>query len=110
MIDPNCDPTTMIYEFVIDMDRQGVKDYRILEGKLAAFELFEFVRSEKFPRMVASLTHGILKQASTSLSAKVNRAPRYHDICPLGVLLQFIQNDTPAEQMGGSTLMARIVA
>jgi hypothetical protein len=80
MIDPKCDPTMMIYEFMIDMDREGVKDYRIREARLAVFELFEFVQSEKFPRMVASLTHGILKQASASLSTKVNRAPRYHDI------------------------------
>jgi hypothetical protein len=80
MIDPKSESTMMIYEFVIDMDRQGVKDYRIREARLAVFELFEFVQSEKFPRMVASLTHGILKQASVSMSAKVNRARRYHDI------------------------------
>jgi hypothetical protein len=78
MIDPKCDPTRTIYEFVMDMDRQGVKNYRIREAKLAVFELFELVQSEEFPRILASLTHGILKQASTSLSANVNRAPRYH--------------------------------
>jgi hypothetical protein len=60
--------------------------------------------------MVASLTHGILKQASVSLSAKVSRAPRYHDIWPLGLLLRFMQNDTPAEQLGGSELMRRTAA
>jgi hypothetical protein len=75
MIGLKCDPTMMIYEFMIDMDRQGVKDYRIREARSAVFELFEFVQSKKFPRMVASLTHRILKQASASLSAKVNRAP-----------------------------------
>jgi hypothetical protein len=107
MIDPKCDSTMMIYEFVIDMDRQGVKDCRILEARMVVFELFVFVQSEKFPRMVASLTHGILKQASASLSAKVNRAPRYHDIWPLGVLLRFIRNDTPAGQLTNSELMAR---
>jgi hypothetical protein len=96
MIDPKCDPT-MVYEFMIDMDRQGVKDYRIRGARLAVFELFEFIQGEKFPRMVACLTHGFLKQASASQSAKVNRAPRYHDIWPLGLLLRFKQNDTPAE-------------
>jgi hypothetical protein len=109
-IDPKCDPTMMIYEFMIDKDRQGVKNYRIREARLAVFELFEFVQSEKFPRMVASLTHGILRQASASLSAKVNRAPRYHDIWPLGLLLRFMQNDTPAELLSGSELMARTAA
>jgi hypothetical protein len=100
VIEPKCDPTMMIYEFMIDMDRQEVKDYRIREARLAVFELFEFVQGERFPRMVASLTHGILKQASASLSAKVNRAPRYHDIWPLGLFPWFMQNDTPAEQLG----------
>jgi hypothetical protein len=99
MIDPKCDPTMMTYEFMIDMGRQGVKDYRIREARLAVFELFEFAQGEKFPRMVASLTYGILKQASASLNARVNRAPRYHDIWPLGQLLRFMQNDTPAEQL-----------
>jgi hypothetical protein len=110
MINPKCDPTMKIYESMIDMGRQGVKYYRIREARLAVFELFESVQSEKFARMVASLTHGILKQASASLSAKVNRAPRYHDIWPLGLLLRFTQNDTPAEQLGGSELMARTAA
>jgi hypothetical protein len=32
MIDPSCDPTMMIYEFMIDMDRQGVRDYRNREA------------------------------------------------------------------------------
>jgi hypothetical protein len=109
-IDLKCDSTMMAYELMIVMDRQGVKDYRIREARLAVFELFEFVQSEKFPRMVASLTHGILKQASTSLSAKVNRAPRFHDIWPLGLPLRFMQNDTPAEQLGGSELMVRTAA
>jgi hypothetical protein len=74
------------------------------------FELFEFVQADKFPGMVASLTHGILKQASASLSAKVNRTPRYHDIWLLGLPLRVMQNDTPAEQLGGSELMARAAA
>jgi hypothetical protein len=110
MIDPKCDPMMTIYEFIIDMDRQGVKDYRIREARLAVFELFEFVQADKIPRMVVSLTHGILKQASTSLSAKANRAPRYHDIWPLGLLLRFMRNDTPAERWDGSELMGRTAA
>jgi hypothetical protein len=110
MIDLKCDTMMMINEFMIDIDRQGVKDYRIREARLPAFELFEFVQSEKFPRMVASLTHGILKQDSASLSAEVNWAPRYHDIWPLGLLLRLMQNDTPAEQLGGIELMAHTAA
>jgi hypothetical protein len=58
MIDSKCDPTIMLYELTIDIDRQGVKDYRIREARLAVFELFEFVQADKFPRMVASPTHG----------------------------------------------------
>jgi hypothetical protein len=100
----------MLYEFVIDIDRQGVKYYRILEARLAVLELFGFVQADKFPRMVASLTHGMLKQVSTSLSTKVNRAPRYYDTWPLGILLRFTGNDTPAEQLGGNELMARTAA
>jgi hypothetical protein len=47
MIDPKCGPTMMMmYEFMIDMDRQGVKDFRIWEARLAVFELFKFVQSE----------------------------------------------------------------
>jgi hypothetical protein len=105
--DPKCDPKMLLSEIMIDMDRQGVKDYRICEARLAVFELFDFVQKGKFSRMVASMTHGILKQVSAALSAKVNRAPRYHDIWPLGVLLQFIQSDTPAEHFSGSELMER---
>jgi hypothetical protein len=61
MIDPSCDPTMMVYEFMMDMDWQDVKYYKILEARLAVFELFEFVQADKFPKMVASLTHGMLK-------------------------------------------------
>jgi hypothetical protein len=43
MVDPGYHPTRMLCEFMIDMDRQGVKDYRILEARLAVFKLFEFV-------------------------------------------------------------------
>jgi hypothetical protein len=110
MTDPGCNPEMMLAEFMIDMDRQGVKDYRIREARLAVFELFEFVQGDKFPRIVAGMTHGLLKQVSAALTSKVNRAPRYHDIWPLGVLLRFIRSDSPAESLSGSELMARTAA
>jgi hypothetical protein len=45
MIEAKCDPTMMIYEFMLDMDRLGVRDCRIRETRLAVFELFEFVQT-----------------------------------------------------------------
>jgi hypothetical protein len=35
MTSPQCDAVMLIGEFMISMDRQGVKDYRIRETKLA---------------------------------------------------------------------------
>jgi hypothetical protein len=61
MVDPRCDPTMMLYDFIIGTDRHGLKEYRMREARLTMLELFEFVWSDKFPRIVASLTHEILK-------------------------------------------------
>jgi hypothetical protein len=86
MVDPKCNPAMMLSEFVIDMDRQGVKDYRIREARLAVFELFEFKVKDKSLTLIVSVTHRILKSLSASLSAKVNRATKFHDIWPLKML------------------------
>jgi hypothetical protein len=94
-------------EFMISMDRQGVKDYGIREAKLAVLELFEFVQREKFGDLVASCASGFLKMVSVTVSLKAHRAVRYHDIWPLRVLLQHIQSGAPAEQLGGTKLMAQ---
>jgi hypothetical protein len=47
---------------------------------------------------------------SVTVSSKVHRAARYHDIWPLRVLLQYIQNSVPAEQLNNTKLMARTAA
>jgi hypothetical protein len=94
----------------VSLDRQGVKDYRIREAKLAVLELFEFVQRDKFGDLVASCASGFLKMVSVTVSSKVHRAARYHDIWPLGVLLQYIQNGAAAEHLDGTELMARTAA
>ena len=107
MIDPDCNPVMMIADFMIAMDRLGVKDYRIREARTAVQELFEFVQQPKYASLVAS---SLLKSISTALSSKVNRAAKYHDIWPLGVLLRYIRNGAPAEQLVWKDLMARSAA
>jgi hypothetical protein len=92
---------------MISMDRQCVKDYRIREAKLAVLELFEFVQRGNVGDLVASCASGFLKMVSVTVSSKVSRAARYHDIWPLGVLLKHIQNSAPAEQLDSTKLMAR---
>jgi hypothetical protein len=86
MASPQCDTTMLIGEFMISMDRQGVKDCRIREAKLVVQELFEFAQRDKYSDLVASCTNGVLKIKSTTVSSKVNLAARYHDIWPLRVL------------------------
>jgi hypothetical protein len=110
MTSAQCDPTMLIGEFMISMDRQGVKDYRIREAKLAVQELFEFVQRNKYADLVASCTNRFPKMVYTTVSSKVSQATRYHDIWPLRVLLQHIQNGAPADQLDGSELMARTAA
>jgi hypothetical protein len=97
MTSPQCDPVMLIVEFMISMDRQGVKNYRLREAKVAVLELFEFVQRDKFRDLGASCNNGFLKMVSVTVSSKVHRAARYHDIWPLRVLLQHIQNGAPAE-------------
>jgi hypothetical protein len=75
-----CDPVLLIGEFMISMDRQGVKDYRIREAKFAVLELLEFVQRDKFGDLVAGCASGFLKMVSVTVSSKVHRAARYHDI------------------------------
>jgi hypothetical protein len=70
----------LIGEFMISMDRQGVKEYRFREAKLAVLEVFEFVQRDKFADLVASCTSGFLKMVSATESSKVHRAVWYHDI------------------------------
>ena len=70
-------------------------------------ELFEFVQPEKYPALLVS---GLLKSIAVAISTKVNRAARYHDIWPLGVLLRHIQNGPPAERLQWKDLMARTAA
>jgi integrase len=43
---------------------------------------------------------------SVTVSSKVHRAARYHNIWPLRLLLQYIQNGAPAEQLADTKLMA----
>jgi hypothetical protein len=105
MTSPQCDPVMLIGEFMISIDRQGVKDYRIRGAKLAVLELFEFVQSEKFKDLVASCSNGFPKMVFATVSSKVHRAARHHDSWPLRVLLQHIQNGAPAEQLDGTKLM-----
>jgi hypothetical protein len=107
MTSPQCDPVMLFGLFLISIDRQVVKDYRIREAKLAVLELFEFVQRDKFGDLVASCASGFLKMVSVTVSSKVHRAARYHDIWPLRLLLQHIQNGAPAEQLDGTKLMAR---
>jgi hypothetical protein len=85
MIDPNFSPAMMIAGFMIAMDRLGVRDYRIREARPAVQEPFEFVQQPKYASLVAS---SLLKSISAAISTKVNRAAKYHDIWPLGVLLR----------------------
>jgi hypothetical protein len=92
---------------MISMDRQGVKNYRIRAAKLAVLELFEFVRRGKFAELVASCASGFLKMVSVTVSSKVHRAARYLRVWALRVLLQYIQNGAPAEQLDGTKLMVR---
>jgi hypothetical protein len=89
MTSPQCDPVMLIGEFMISKDRQSVKDYRIREAKLAVLELFEFVQRDKFGDLVVSCASGFLKMVSVTVSSKVRRAARHHDIWPLRVLLQY---------------------
>jgi hypothetical protein len=100
----------LIGEFMISVDRQGVKDYRIREAKLAVLELFEFVERGKFADLVASCASDFLKMVSVTVSSKTHRAARYYDILPLRVRLQHIQNGAPAEQLDDTKLMARTAA
>jgi hypothetical protein len=74
------DPVRLIGEFMTSMDRQGVKEYRIREAELAVQELFEFVQRDEFAELVASCASGFLKMISATVSSKVHRAARYHDI------------------------------
>jgi integrase len=110
MTNPQCDPVMLIGEFMISMDKQGVKEYRIREAKLAVLELFEFVQRDKFAGLVASCTSGFLKMVSVTVSSKVRRAARYHDIWPLSVQLQHIQRGAPAERLDRTKLMGRAAA
>jgi hypothetical protein len=80
MTSPQYDPVILIVEFMISIDRLGVKDYRIREAKLAVLELFEFVQRGKFGDLVASCASGFLRMVSATVSSKVHRAARYHDI------------------------------
>jgi hypothetical protein len=69
-----CDLVMLIRGFMISMGRQGVKDYRIREAKLAVLELFEFVQRDKFEDLVAICASGFLKMVSVTVSSKVHRA------------------------------------
>jgi hypothetical protein len=80
MTSPQCDPVMLIREFMISMDRQGVKDYRIREAKIAVLESSKFIQRDKFRDLVASCNNGFLKMVSVTVSSKVHRAVRYHDI------------------------------
>jgi hypothetical protein len=90
MTSPQCGPVMLIGECMISMDRQGWKDYRSREVKLAVLELFELVQRGKFADLVASCTSGFLKMLSATVSSKVLRAARHHDIWTLRVLMQYI--------------------
>jgi hypothetical protein len=91
MTSPQCDPVMLIGKFMISIDRRGVKDYRTRAAKFAVLELLEFVQRSKFADLVVSCTSGFLKMVSATVSSKVRRAVRYHDIWPLRVLLRHIQ-------------------
>jgi hypothetical protein len=90
MTRPQSNPVMLIREFMISMDKQGVKDYKIREAMLAVLELFKFVQRDKFRDLVVSCASGFLKMVSTIVSSKVRRAARCHNIWPLRVLLQHI--------------------
>jgi hypothetical protein len=71
MTGPQCDPTMLSGEFMITMGRQGVKDYRIREAKLAVQELLEFVQRNKFEALVARCIYAFLKIVFTTVSLRV---------------------------------------
>jgi hypothetical protein len=74
--------------------------------KLAIFELFAFFQPDKSATLEVSVSHGILKMVSMSLSIRVKWTTMYHDFWLLRVLLQLIQNDTLMEELSGSCLIA----
>jgi hypothetical protein len=75
MTSPQCEPVMLIGEFMISMDRQGVKDYKIREAKLAVLELIEFVQLAKFKDLVADCTSGFLKMVSAAVTQRFTELP-----------------------------------
>ena len=100
-------PAILVADFVVSLDLQQVKDYRIAEAKLAVQELFETIRPGS-ARVI--LESPVLRSIMISISAKVKRASRYLDIWPLGQLLDFIQRGPPSESLGYRDLAARTAA
>ena len=100
-------PAVLVANFIVAMDAQGVKAYRIREAKVAVVELMEML----FPALFASLqSSGLIKSMMTAVSSKTRRTARYHDIWSLHVLLDHIKAGPKAETLGGSDLMARAAA
>jgi hypothetical protein len=110
MTSPQCDPVMLIGELMISMDRQGVKNYRIREGKVAFLELFEFVQRDKFKDLVANCNKRIPEDGLCDSELEGSSSCKINDIWPLRVLLQHIQNGSPAEQLSGTKLMVRTAA
>ena len=70
-------PGLLGVDFVVSLDRQGVKDYRIKEAKLAVQEMLEPLRPDD---IYAMRNNAQLNSILMSISSKVNRASRYHEI------------------------------
>jgi integrase len=56
------------------------------------------------------LLSGFVKSIMTTISTKVKRASKYHDIWLLGVLLRYIRDGPPSESLPWPDLMARAAA
>jgi hypothetical protein len=103
----NRNPVMVLCSFVLAMDEQGVKEYRIKDAVTAVRNVFEFIRPDLIDSMAKS---AVLRTFLAGITAGIKHMARYKHIWDLRVMLDHIREGPPSTKLSGRRLLARLAA